>query len=287
MQTGQKIAEGKTKIIWKDPADTERVLIESKDDITAGDGAQRDTLAGKAVAATTTTCNAFNLLNHKGVRTHYQTQISERMFAAWRAEMIPLECVVRRVATESYLKRNPDATEGEVFDDLVFELFHKDDANHDPILELKEFEALRYRADRPAIVTAEALDSISYEQLKLGDSPSQAQGILFHIEEETKKTFEVLEAAWAEQDVQLVDLKIEFGWIAPRGRVRELVVADVIDNDSWRIWPGGDKTQMKDKQVYRELAGVEDPEAKAKELGKIKQNYEEVALRTNLFVASL
>jgi len=68
-------------------------------------------------------------------------------------------------------------------------------------------------------------------------------------------------------------LKIECGYVL--GRV---VVADVIDNDSWRIWPGGNKSQMKDKQVYRNLE-----ETTIESLEKIRRNYSWVAEATSRF----
>ena len=70
----------------------------------------------------------------------------------------------------------------------------------------------------------------------------------------------------------LVDLKIEFG----RGPNAALLVADMIDNDSWRLWPGGEKGRMLDKQVYRNMREVTD-----EGLAQVRQLYETVASMTD------
>jgi phosphoribosylaminoimidazole-succinocarboxamide synthase len=245
---GEKIAEGKTKVLhavpphetFADMPASALAYMVHKDDITAGDGAKRDVIDGKGPLSCRTTSAVFRYLGLRGVKTHYVGTLDESTMVVQRAEMIPIEWVARRIATGSYVRRT-GVSEGTRFEPIVLELFYKDDANHDPQIT--------------------AADAVTMELC----SPQEVEAALAA----TERVFLLLEEAWAQQDIQLVDLKIEFG--RTRGG---LLVADVIDNDSWRLWPGGQRGAMLDKQVYRELR-----ESSEDALAGVKRRYIEVAER--------
>lgn len=245
---GAKLAEGKTKIIYAHPDSPDLIYIVHKDGLTAGDGTRRNTLEGKGKLACKTTSNVFALLEREGVPTHYINQVAENVNIVRCCTMIPLEVVMRRIAAGSYVRRNPATPEGTRFEPVLVEFFLKDDALHDPLL--TEVEIVER-----GIATTEEIETLR---------------------ETSRRVFHILEDAWAKLGVALVDCKIEFGRSTADG---QLLVADVIDNDSWRIWPGGQKERMLDKQIYRDM-----PEVTAEGLANVLDKYAQVAALTDRFV---
>ncbi|XP_071371671.1 bifunctional phosphoribosylaminoimidazole carboxylase/phosphoribosylaminoimidazole succinocarboxamide synthetase isoform X1 [Centroberyx affinis] len=254
LKIGKKLNEGKTKQIFELVDQPGLVLVQSKDQITAGNAVRKDQMEGKAAIANKTTSCVFKLLQESGIKTAFEKQHSDTAFIATHCEMIPIEWVCRRVATGSFLKRNPGVKEGYRFSPLKMEMFFKDDANNDP--QWSEEQLLEAK--------------FSLAGLTIGQCEVDIMN------RSTVAIFEILEKAWATQNCTLVDMKIEFG---VNVTTKEIVLADVIDNDSWRLWPAGDRSQQKDKQVYRDLKEVT-PEA----MQMVKRNFEWVSERVKLLL---
>ncbi|XP_038255069.2 multifunctional protein ADE2 isoform X2 [Dermochelys coriacea] len=254
LKLGKKINEGKTKEVYELPDLAGCVLMQSKDQITAGNAARKDHMEGKAAISNTTTSCVFQLLHESGIRTAFVRKHSDIAFIAAQCEMIPIEWVCRRIATGSFLKRNPGVKEGYKFYPPKIEMFYKDDAANDPQWSEEQLIEAKF----------------CFAGLTIGQTEVD---IMAH---STQAIFEILEKSWLPQNCTLVDMKIEFG---VNITTKEIVLADVIDNDSWRLWPSGDRSQQKDKQSYRDLKEVT-PEA----LQMVKRNFEWVAERVELLL---
>ncbi|XP_065770804.1 bifunctional phosphoribosylaminoimidazole carboxylase/phosphoribosylaminoimidazole succinocarboxamide synthetase isoform X2 [Muntiacus reevesi] len=254
LKIGKKLYEGKTKEVYELLDSPGNVLLQSKDQITAGNAARKNHLEGKAAISNKITSCIFQLLQEAGIKTAFTRKCGETAFVAPKCEMIPIEWVCRRIATGSFLKRNPGVKEGYKFYPPKVEMFFKDDANNDPQWSEEQLIAANF----------------CFAGLVIGQTEVD---IMSHA---TQAIFEILEKSWLPQNCTLVDMKIEFGVDVT---TREIVLADVIDNDSWRLWPSGDRTQQKDKQSYRDLKEVT-PEG----LQMVKKNFEWVAERVELLL---
>src|SRR5262249_49207950 len=160
------------------------------------------------------------------------------------------------------LKRTPHFTKGQLFPKLIVEFFLKTkDKNwkgkplvaDDPLMAVSKdggkielFNPAKPIIGQEPFLTLAAADAPSRpDQLKLYPEMSRI----------ARHAFLVLEKAWQLEGGTLVDFKVEFGTDA-KGN---LLLADVIDNDSWRVLESG---AYIDKQVYRDGGALSEVAAK-------------------------
>ncbi len=202
MRRLKKLYEGKAKIVYE-TEDPNKVILFFKDTASAFDGVKRAEIKGKGEINNTISSILFEILERKGVRTHYVEKVSEREMLVWRAERFPVEVVVRNLAAGSIVKRI-GIEEGTEFKRPLVEFFMKNDQLHDPMV---------------------CEDHI----VLLGLAPEEAIPIM---KETALKVNEILRDVFSKAGIKLVDFKLEFGRL-PDGSVG---VVDEITPDSMRLW---------------------------------------------------
>ena len=271
------LVEGKTKIIEK-MNDENIIRIVTKDFLTGGDAAKKEEITDIGIQKTKQTSNVFSMLNHAGIATSFIEQDSPNSLLSYNCNMLPLEFVVRRYAWGSYLTRHIQYSKDKVnphqFENLVWEIFHKEAVVIPPHVaepvQMDEAEARRrYLKDGkwqegvftdPFVKTGEEWELFSAKQPITSKSLMKTKKLLsdqelqLAINEIIIPSFELIEGKWKniktiDGPVHLVDIKFELGF---KLSDNTLVLSDVVDNDSWRIWPGGDPTKQLDKQSFRD-----------------------------------
>ena len=131
MQPAAGAYEGKAKRVT--PLSPTEIAVYFKDDATAFNGQKHAQFAGKGELNSLMTEALFGFLEKSGVRTHHLGRIDARTLRARSLVMFPLEVVVRFKVAGSLEKRTGLA-ENTPCEPAVVELYLKNDALGDPIL---------------------------------------------------------------------------------------------------------------------------------------------------------
>ena len=225
---GSLLYEGKAKRVFA-CENPDRVLIEFKNDATAFNAKKRSEIEGKGRLNCKISAVLFELLESKGIPTHFVKLHSETFMFADKINVIPLEVVIRNIATGSLCRETP-INQGTILNPPLLDFYYKDDELGDPILTERRLKLL---------------DLISSSQIE-------------EVEKITKRVNTILKEYFDSLDLLLVDFKLEFGL----NSLGKLVIADEISPDNCRFWDktnSDPKGRILDKDRFRQdLGGVID-----------------------------
>ena len=211
-----KMYEGKAKVLYATGIPNELLMV-FKDDITAGDGAKKDTMPNKGKLNCTTSKRIFEYLHEHNVETHYQSSPEVNEQFVKQVEIIPVEVVLRNIAAGSICRRYA-VDQGVIFNTPLLELFLKCDELHDPLCNEDVAVEMKWA---------------TRDQLR-------------QMKEQAHIVHKLMTDYWAKYDLTLVDAKYEFG----KDVNGNIILADEITCDSQRIWTKDGKSL--DKDVFRQ-----------------------------------
>ncbi|HEA52482.1 hypothetical protein LCGC14_0942080 [marine sediment metagenome] len=222
MEKREELYAGKAKSVFRTD-DPERFVLVFRDDTSAFDGEKKEQLNRKGMVNNCFNAFIMEKLEAAGVPTHFEGLLSATETLVKKLDMIPVECVVRNVSAGS-LCRRLGVEEGQELNPPTYELFLKNDALHDPMVN----ESL----------------AVSFSWA------SEAE--LTQMKKLTYKVNDVLKALFDEAGMLLVDYKLEFG--RSSGDSTDIVLGDEFSPDGCRIWDKETRKKM-DKDRFRQGLG--------------------------------
>tara|TARA_B100001250_G_scaffold396887_1_gene403368 strand:- start:52 stop:735 length:684 start_codon:yes stop_codon:yes gene_type:complete len=210
------LIKGKVKTVFETDNPTE-VLIKYEDRVTAGNGKKELWIEDKGSVCCEISRILFNVLEQRGIRTHYITMPTHNSMCCTKLDIIPIEVVVRNIAAGS-ICRQTDIPEGVEFEQPLVEFYLKDDEKDDPLLTDDRVRLMGY---------GDIIQELDYLATEVNN---------------------ILKGIFNQMDLTLVDFKLEFGYDCNDN----LVLGDELSPDGMRLWRDGESF---DKDLFRKEKG--------------------------------
>jgi len=211
----EALYSGKAKTVFKTD-DPDKLIMEFRDSLTAFDGKKKSEAKGKGYYNAQISATLLKLLEENGVKTHFDSMLSDTEMIVDAVEIVLIEVIVRNIAAGSLTKKYPFKT-GDKLDPPIIIFDYKSDQFGDPMINDDMALAM-------GLATKSELAQIRKLSLKINS---------------------ILVEYLAERNLLLPDFKLEFG-----RRKGKIVLADEISCDTCRFW---DRTtgESLDKDVFR------------------------------------
>ena len=221
MEKRELIYEGKAKRLFNTD-DVNLVIAEFKDDLTAFNGAKKDSESGKGALNNKISTELFKMLAREGVESHFVEMLDDTNMLCKKVDIIMIEVIVRNIATGS-LSKNLGIADGTILPFTLVEFDYKNDALGDPKLN-----------DQHCLILNLVKNEAELDQLR---------AMARHIND-------ILRPYFHERGLNLVDFKLEFG----RDAEGKIILADEISPDNCRFWDIETGEKM-DKDRFRQGMG--------------------------------
>ena len=205
IKKGKKIYEGKAKIIYT-TTDKNLVIQYFKDDTTAFNNQKKSTIEGKGVLNNRISEYILSNLSEIGIKNHLVKRLNMKEQLVKLVDIIPIEFVVRNIATGSLTKRL-GIEDGTILERPLIEYYLKDDKLSDPLISREHILAFNW------------LNLIQLDW----------------IEENLSRLNDFLLGMFRGVGIKLVDFKVEYGFTHESNKT-QIVLADEISPDTCRLW---------------------------------------------------
>ncbi len=221
MKKGKKLYEGKAKIIYASP-EKDLVIQHFKDDATAYNNQKKSIIEGKGILNNRISEYIFNNLSQIGIKNHLVKRLNMREQLIKQAEIIPIEFIIRNIATGSITERL-GIEDGTILERPLIEYCLKNDHLGDPII------------SREHILTFKWLNKTDLELIN---------DLCIRINDFLQGMFRAV-------GIKLIDFKVEFG---KQKNTEDIILADEISPDTCRLWDSTTDKKL-DKDRFRKDLG--------------------------------